>query len=199
MNLNLATLLAAGLFASAPAFAADVVVDFDEPTSFASIGDFYADSLGVSFGLDILALQNDELGPYYSNSPSPTGVMTVVGADATMNFATGFTAASFWYSTTSFAIVNIYSGLDGTGDLLAAFALVDNATYGCSDSAYCNWNFASNAFNGVAHSITFANAEGAGFDNLTITAVPEPSQALLLSLGLAGVAYGARRMSRKQA
>ncbi|WP_374335022.1 PEP-CTERM sorting domain-containing protein [Methyloversatilis sp.] len=197
MNLNLASLLAAGLIVSAPAFAADVTVDFDGPTSFDSIGEYYngaVEALGVSFGLDALAIQNDDLGPYFSNSPSPTGIMAVVGQEATMNFATGFTGASFWYASTEFAIVNVYSGLDGTGDLLSAFALVNNATYGCNDSPFCNWNFTSTSFNGVAKSITFASAEGiAGFDNLTITAVPEPTQALLLSLGLAAVLVGARR------
>jgi hypothetical protein len=197
MNFKLASLLAAGLFASAPTFAADVLVDFDAPASFESIGEYYngaVEALGVSFGPDAMAFQNDVLGTYFSNAPSPTGVMSVVGQDATMNFATGFTGASFWYSSTEAAIVNIYSGLDGTGVLLSAFALVDNATFGCSDSPFCNWNFTSTSFNGVAKSITFASANGiASFDNLTISAVPEPTQALLLSLGLAAVLIGARR------
>ncbi|MCQ9375612.1 PEP-CTERM sorting domain-containing protein [Methyloversatilis sp. XJ19-13] len=205
MNFKLASLLAAGLFASAPTFAADVLVDFDGPASFDSIGEYYngaVEALGVSFGLDALALKNDELGPYFSNAPSPAGVMTVVGTDATMNFAMGFTGASFSYSyapleeTDPFAfIVGVYSGLNGTGTLLSAFAVVNNAQNGCNDSPYCNWNFASTSFNGVAKSIAFGSAVSYGIDNLTITAVPEPTQALMLALGLAAVLVGARRKS----
>ncbi|MFH1815137.1 MAG: PEP-CTERM sorting domain-containing protein [Pseudomonadota bacterium] len=200
MNFKLASLLAAGFIVSAPTFAADVLVDFDGPASFDSIGEYYngaVEALGVSFGLDALAIQNDELGPYFSNSPSPVGVMTVVGADATMNFAMGFTGASFSYSTAEAepAIIGVYSGLNGTGTLLSAFVLVNNAQIGCSDSPYCNWNFTSTSFNGVAKSIAFGSAVNAGIDNLTISAVPEPTQALLLSLGLAAVLIGARRKS----
>jgi hypothetical protein len=197
MNIKLASLLVAGLFASAPTFAADVVIDFDAPTSFDSIGEYYngaVEALGVSFGLDALALKNDDLGPYFSNAPSPAGVMAVVGMDATMNFAMGFTGASFFYSTAEApVIVGVYSGLDGTGTLLSGFAVVTNAMNGCSDSPYCNWNFASTSFSGVAKSITFGSAVGVGIDNLTISAVPEPTQALMLALGLAAVLVGARR------
>src|SRR5437879_3739953 len=72
---------AAALFAASPAFAAGTLIDFEGATSFASINAYYdggADSagaigpsLGVSFGGDALALQNDPLGPYFSNAPSP--------------------------------------------------------------------------------------------------------------------------------
>ncbi len=195
MKLNLIPALVAGLLAAAPAFSADVVMDFDAPESFTSIGDFYD---GVSFGLDAMALQNDDAGLYFSNAPSPVGVMAVNDVGSTMNFATGFTAASFWYSTTDFAVVSVYSGLDGTGTRLAAFALVDNAqTNGCSDAPYCNWSYAAVAFNGIAKSITFGDAVGAGIDNLTISAVPEPSEAILLGLGLAGVMWRVGRRDKK--
>lgn len=197
MKTKLIPLMAAGFLAAAPAFAADVMIDFDGPASFDSIGDYYNGDvldLGVSFGLDALAIQNDDLGPYFSNAPSPLGVMAPVGAEAAMNFAAGFTAASFWYSSTDLAVVGVYSGLNGTGDLLAAFALVPNADYQCSDSPYCNWGYVATAFNGVAKSITFGDAAGvAGIDNLTISAVPEPSETLLLTLGLAGLIGWVRR------
>lgn len=203
MKLNLIPALAAGLLATAPAFAADVVIDFDTPESHMSIGDYYNGDVlnyGVSFGLDALALQNVDPDPFFSNNPSPVGVMAVTDVGSTMNFAAGFTAASFWYSTTDFAVVSVYSGLDGTGTRLAAFALVDNAqTNGCSDAPYCNWSYAAVAFNGIAQSITFGDAVGAGIDNLTISAVPEPSEAVLLGLGLAGVLLRARRRDNKLA
>ncbi len=173
-------------------------------TSFASIAEYYnggADgagnvgpALGVSFGLDALGLMNDELGPYFSNAPSPIGVMAPVGPDATMNVQAGFVdALSFHYSSSSFVAtgVEVWSGLNGTGDLLASFNLIGNAqAEGCSDSAYCRFDQITSTFAGTAHSITFGNAMyAAAFDDISInvSSVPEPTTALLMALGLAGV------------
>jgi hypothetical protein len=202
-------ILAVGLLAAALAQAnTAVLVDFETPTSFASIAEHYnggTDSaavaganLGVSFTLDALALQNDALGPYFSNAPSPMGVMAPVGADATMNVAAGFTGAvGFWYSASSFVVqgVNVYSGLNGTGTLLASFNLVTNAQAdGCSSAPYCRFDQVTSTFAGTARSITFGNsANAAAFDNISITAVPEPTTVLMMSLGLAGLMLARRR------
>lgn len=201
--------IAAGLLAASLAQAnAPVLVDFETPTSFASVLEHYnggTDSamvggadLGVSFTADALALQNDALDTYFSNAPSPVGVMAPVGADATMNVAAGFTGSvGFWYTADSFVVqgVNVYSGMDGTGTLLASFNLVANAQAdGCSSSAYCRFDKMTSTFAGTAHSITFGNAANmAAFDNISITAVPEPGAALMLSLGLAVLALARRR------
>lgn len=196
MKTLLLSAVAAGLMATAPAFAA-TTIDFDGPASFDSIADYYA-GLGVDFGLDALAIQNDELGPYFSNNPSALGVMSAVGADAAMNVAAGFTGtASFFYSSLEAVTVGVYSGLNGTGTLLGSFELSANADLGCSDSAFCNWTETSLSFNGVAKSIAFgAAADVAGFDNVTISAVPEPSQAIMLALGLSVI--GARSLRRRK-
>jgi hypothetical protein len=198
---------ALALCTSAPAFAADTLIDFETVTSFASIANFYnggtdsaghgGSNLGVSFGGDALGLVNDVLGPYFSNAPSAIGVMAPVGADATMNVAAGFTnAISFFYSSSSFlpGAVSVYSGLDGTGQLLASFNLVANAQAGgCSDSPFCRFDQLSSTFVGTAHSVTFGNAAGfAGFDDIRISAVPEPTSALLMALGVAAL-----RLSRR--
>jgi hypothetical protein len=193
------------LFAATPAFAADTLIDFETVTSFASIGEYYnggADSagaigpaLGVSFTGDALALAND-FETYFSHAPSPLGVLAPVGADATLNVALGFTdAISFWYSSSAFVSqINVWSGLGGTGEILASFNLVANATHGCSDSAYCRFDQLSSTFAGTAHSVSFGNAAGvAAFDDIRITAVPEPTTALMLSLGLAGLFLSRRR------
>lgn len=205
---NLAV-IAAGLLAASLAQAnAPVLVDFETPTSFASVLEHYnggtdgamvaGADLGVSFTADALALQNDVLTTYFSNAPSPVGVMAPVGADATMNVAAGFTGSvGFWYTADSFVVqgVNVYSGMDGTGTLLASFNLVANAQAdGCSSSAYCRFDKMTSTFAGTAHSITFGNAANmAAFDNISITAVPEPGAALMLSLGLAVLALARRR------
>jgi hypothetical protein len=195
MKTLLLSAVAAGLMATAPAFAA-TTIDFDGPASFDSIADYYA-GLGVDFGLDALAIQND-FDTYFSNSPSNVGVMTAVGADAAMNVAAGFTGtASFFYSSLEAVTVGVYSGLNGTGTLLGSFELSANADLGCSDSAFCNWTETSLSFNGVAKSIAFgAAADVAGFDNVTISAVPEPSQAIMLALGLSVI--GARSLRRRK-
>jgi hypothetical protein len=199
----LALVLAAPAFS--PALAANTVITFETVTSFASIANFYnggtdsegfsGPNLGVSFGLDALGLVNDVLGPYFSNAPSAVGVMTPVGPDATMNVAAGFVdSISFYYSSDALAnsAVNVWSDLNGTGQLLASFNLVANAqSSGCSDSPFCRFDQLFSTFAGVAHSVTF-NAP-VGIDNIAITQVPEPASALLMALGVAGLLMARRR------
>ena len=201
--------LAAGLLTASLAQAATpVLVDFETPSSFASILAHYnggtdgngvaGANLGVDFGGDAQALQNDVLGPYFSNAPSPGGVLSPVGSDATMNVAAGFTGSvSFWYASSALVVqgVNVFSGLDGQGTLLASFNLVANAQAdGCSSAPYCRFDQLSSSFAGTARSITFgASAGQAGFDNIQITAVPEPATLLMLSLGLATLMLRQRR------
>ena len=193
------------LFAVSPAFAGNTLIDFETVTSFASIDTYYAGgadsagavgpALGVAFTGDALGLAND-FATYFSHAPSAVGVMAPVGADATMNVAAGFTGAvSFSYASSQFVSqVNVWSGLGGTGEVLASFNLVKNAQRGCSDSPFCRFDTLSSTFEGTAHSMTFGNAANvAAFDDIRITAVPEPGAALLLSLGLATLFLARRR------
>ncbi|OYU99311.1 MAG: hypothetical protein CFE45_13420 [Burkholderiales bacterium PBB5] len=196
---------ALALMAVTPAFAGNTLINFETVTSFASIESYYdggADgagaigpSLGVVFTGDALGLANDFV-TYFTHAPSPIGVMAPVGADATMNVASGFAGAvSFAYTASQFVgQVNVWSGLNGTGDVLASFNLVKNAQRGCSDSPYCRFDTMTSTFAGTAHSMTFGNAANvAAFDDIRITAVPEPTGALLLSLGLATLFVARRR------
>jgi hypothetical protein len=211
MKLNLIPVLLAGLLSAAPAFSATTVtIDFEGTTSFASILDYYnggvdggnasGANLGVSFGGDALSIANDDAGTYFSGNSSST-VMAVWDTAATMNVAAGFSgSASFSYSSPSVAntSVSVWSELGGTGTNLGTFDLSGNSA-SCTDPTHCSWSLASLSFSGVAKSITFGNAVGVDFDNITITAVPEPSEALMLALGLGVVSQVVRRARRTQA
>jgi hypothetical protein len=183
--------------ASVSAYAGPVTIDFENIESFTAVGDYYSD-YGISFNLDAQALANDELNPTaFSHAPSPSKVMfSAPQGDAFLNAALGFTgSASFYYSSLAAGTINIYSGLNGTGDILGTFAIGVNATNGCDDASFCHFDNISVAFNGVAKSIGFGSIEpgSAIFDNVTVTAVPEPSTYAMMGLGLIGLGAFARR------
>jgi hypothetical protein len=185
------------------------LITFETPTSFSSILEHYnggtdgaglaGANLSASFTADALGLMNDAAGPYFSNAPSALGVMAPVGANSTLNVASGFTSfISFWYSSSAFVLqgVNVYTGLNGTGTLLASFNLVNNAqANGCSSSPYCLFDQVTSTFSGTARSVTFGNAANvAAFDNISISAVPENTTAMMMALGLVGLFVARRRL-----
>jgi hypothetical protein len=191
-KLALAMMVTSALVA-APAFAGSITLDFETAPSFGSIDSLYAAS-GVTFGLDAQGLQNDALGPYFSNAPSPVGVMFVSGPNSAMNVSGGFYGLSFFYSSADVVTdaLQVWSDTDGLGTRLATFDLQNNASVGCTDSAYCNWNFLSASWAGAARSVTFAaGTQLAAFDNVTV--VPEPSSVLLAGLALTALVASRRR------
>ena len=213
--MSLAALSALALSA-APAHAANAWIDFDGPTSFASVADYYnggtdgagasGANLGVSFCGSILGLANDGLadspsGNYFSNAPTMGGVMfNNLGETGLMNVAKGFTGeVSLFYSSAGAlaGAVTIYSGLNGTGSVLGSVSLLNNAQTGCSDSSYCHFDLASVSFTGVARSLVFNGGLNGAIDNIAITAVPEPGAYALMLAGLAAVGLVARRKQSK--
>ena len=188
--------LAAAALLTAPAFAGVTTIDFESVTGFASIGNTYA-AAGASFGPDAQGLVNDALGPYFSNAPSPVGVLFISGLgtpDAAMTLAAGFNALSFYYSSAD-AVTNAvqaWTGANGTGTLLASYNLAANATQGCTNTPYCHWDQLGGKLSATALSLTFgAGTQLAAFDN--ITAVPEPASALLVGLALTTLVATRRR------
>lgn len=212
MNLKLLSGLAAGLLCAAPAFSA-VTLDFEGAGDYNFIQNYYnggtndggasGTNYGISFGPDALAAANTG---NFSNQPSGTTVMAPVQpydnnlnpltTHAEMNVSSGFSGnASFWYSSSEATTVNIYSGLDGTGSVLATFVLAANATSnGCTDTAFCHWDQLTQTFAGIAKSIDFSSAVGvAGFDDITIAPVPLPAAAWLLMSAMGGLGTMVRR------
>ncbi len=207
-NFKLASALVASSLFATSAFASPVTLDFEGASSFASIADFYNGgtdgdgasgiNVGVLFGGDAAALSNDELGPYFSNAPTPGTVMTAFGSDAALNVGVGFSGeASFFYSASEATSVGIFSGLNGTGDLLGSFQLLANAQNGCSDTGFCHWDFISMTFSGVAQSIQFGEAAFvAAFDNVTVAPVPLPAAGWLLLSAIGGLGAVSRRRTQ---
>lgn len=204
MNMIKNLLAAASLAAMmAPAMAANpVVLDFEgiaAPGTNAAIGNFYS-GLGVTFSSNALAIN----GYNGSAEPTPTSVLFFLqGAAATLNYAAGFdTGFSFYFSSnTTDGNIQVFDGLNGTGNVLASIALPSQASSNCpsgSTGTYCTWTPIGVSFAGTAKSINFGGAANfIAFDNVTfgsaVPGVPEPSTYALMALGLAGIGFVARR------
>jgi hypothetical protein len=177
---------------------AGIVINFDTITTGATVDNYYnggQDSVGETgpnFGVvfqtgdwQTITGYGETSQPNLAFSRSGTGVVDVAG---------GFTGQlSFTYGAFSATTVNIWDGLNGTGNQLASGELPGNNPFAFSP--------ASIPFNGTAHSISIAGGQAQfGWDDVQLTAVPEPSTLALLSMGSVGLAgYIGRRRSKKLA
>ena len=205
--------LAAAAFAAAlPASAAVIVLDFEGVGDLNPVGNFYNGGGGVNYGVefsnDTLAVVDGDDGGSgnFANEPSSNTIMFFLNANnAVLNYAAGFTTGfSFFYTSSTAATVNVYDGLNATGNLLGSLDLTAQHTDNCvgdPSGTFCNWTAVGVAFGGTAMSIDFGGtANQTGFDNITfgsnvpgVPAIPEPSTYALMALGLAGVGFAARR------
>jgi hypothetical protein len=187
-----------------------LVLTFEGAGNFVTVGNFYnggaGGSLGVVFGAGSLSLVSLAGGGNgnFTNAPSGNTVLFfLAGPGDVMDVAGGFTTGfSFFYSAAlEPGSVTVWSGLDGTGTLLATLSLPVNGA--CTTGpTFCNWTPTGVTFSGTAESVDFSgSALTVGFDNMTLgsatpgggtTPTPEPVTMLLLGAGSLGL-LGARR------
>jgi hypothetical protein len=201
-------LLAVGTVAHAA-----TVLTFEGLGDGASVGNFYNGGGGPNYGITFVgatALIDSDAGGSgnFANEPSPNTIMYFPGvSSATMNVPLGFTMGlAFYYSASSPGQVDVYSGLNGSGSLLATISFVaqasDNGCTGDPTGLFCNWSPVGVGFSGIAQSVVFSGlGDLIGFDNITLGdstpggVVPEPTTLLLTGSGLALAGWLRRRRS----
>ena len=208
--------------AAGDADAAVIVLDFEGVGDQVAVNNFYnggtdgagnsGTNYGVVFSSTSLGLRDSDAGGTgnFANEPSPSTVLFFQsGGEATLNFAAGFDLGfSFFYASSNETggLINVYEGLNGTGNLLASLALPINGG-GCSGDPngvpYCNWTNIGVAFSGIARSVDFGGtANQIAFDNITLgsvtagsggNAVPEPGTWAMMLVGFGGIGFTLRR------
>jgi hypothetical protein len=172
---------------------------------------------GISFGSNALIIclnkpvtpgcfdSNTSRGPGNAGTDE-SALFFLSGSETFMNVAAGFqTGFSFNYVSVSFSgAVQVYDGLNGTGNLLATLNLVPNANSGsvCAPAgftgSFCPFSPAGVLFDGVARSVSFGGvANQIVFDDITFGSDrpgdPVPAPAALALFGLGVLALGAAR------
>jgi hypothetical protein len=196
--------------------AAAIVLDFEGLRDLEEVNNFYnggtggsgssGTNYGVQFSQTSLALIDQDAGGSgnIGGEPSPDTVLFFLsGAAATMNVAAGFdTGFSFFYSAPNNpGSINVYDGLNSTGNLLATLNLPLTASGGAPDptGGFSPLVALGIAFSGTARSVDFGGtANQVVFDDITIgSATPGnniPTPALLPGLiGLGAAAWRKRR------
>lgn len=132
------------------------------------------------------------------------GLFFTAGSETTMNVAAGFeTGFSFFYTAVfQGGLVNVFDGLDGTGNLLGSLNLTTTASTCSGLGDFCPFVAAGINFTGVAKSVEWGGiANQVVFDDVTfgsatpgeVVAAPVAGTMALFGLGLAGLTTMRRR------
>lgn len=177
--------LAIAMSFAGPAAAVPIVLTFEGVGDRASVNDFYnggsdsAGNRGTNYGINFSTTSLGSIDRNaggtgeFANEPSASTIVAFLsGSAATMNVASGFnTGFAFFYSSSENGFVNVYDGLNGTGNLLASLELHDNIDNCSGDPSgvYCRFSPIGMTFDGIARSVDFGGAtNNIGFDNITL-------------------------------
>jgi hypothetical protein len=186
--------------------AAVVVLDFEGIGNNNAVGNFYGPD--YTFSPATLALVDSDAGGSgnFANEPTKDTIMFFLDANnAVLNANNGFTTGfSFFYTSSTAAVVNVYDGLNATGNILASINLAAQFNQNCAGDptgGFCHWDPIGVAFNGTAFSIDFGGtANQTGYDNITFGSkdpggVPEPAAWAMMLAGFGLVGGAMRRRS----
>ena len=175
---------------------------------------------GISFPSNALAVCLNTIGNVCSSTSrgglgdpnSQRGALFFrTGSSTFLDDAAGFTTGfSFNYAARLGGAIQVYSGLDGAGTLLATLTLptTPSSCDGAYNAGFCPFVSSGVTFAGTAESIDFGGvANEITFDDVTfgratpgpVPTVPEPATIAILGTAIAGLAAARRRARSTQA
>jgi hypothetical protein len=221
--------LTLSIVGASAAFADPIVLNFEGinatyPSGFAFINGFYnggtssAGTTGTNYGITFssnaqaiclntpgVSCSNTSRGGLGDPNSQKGGLFFLSGSNTFMDDPGGFTTgfSLFYAAINSPGSLDVYSGVDGTGTLLATLALPTtlSSCSGIYGAGFCPFVPIGVSFSGTAESISFAGvANQIVFDDVTFgsatpgppSTVPEPSTFVMM-LTSAGAGIGALR------
>jgi PEP-CTERM motif len=169
---------------------------------------FSPNALNICLNTPGVVCSNTSRGGQGDPASQEGGLFFLSGSQTFMNLAAGFTTGfSFNYTAINTpGSVSVFSGLSGTGTLLATLAIPTTPST-CPTSIYsagfCPFFPDGIAFAGTAESVSFAGAANQiVFDDVTFGSstpgmAPEPASLAVLATGLVGLGAMRRRKNRR--